>query len=96
VSVAFADDARLVSGGDDSVRITDWRRGVTLLTVPHRAFQVDADGAAPDVVFYGMDNVVRVAGCDVCGPVESVQRLAEERTTRDLTETERVDFHVES
>ncbi len=35
-SVAFAGDDRIVSGGSDAVRVTDWRRGVTLLTIPAR------------------------------------------------------------
>ena len=33
-SVTFTDDGRLVSGGFDGVRISDWQRGVTLLTIP--------------------------------------------------------------
>ena len=46
-------------------------------------------------MFYGPDNVVRVIECDVCGSVESVLDEAEARTTRELTETELADFHVE-
>jgi WD40 repeat protein len=95
LSVVFTDDGRLVSGGYDAMRIWDWRRGVTLLSVPGAAVQVDADGDAPRVAHYGLDNVVRVTACDVCGPIDSVLRLAQDRTTRELSDTERADFHVD-
>jgi hypothetical protein len=93
--VTFTDDGRLVSGGFDGVRISDWQRGVTLLTIPGAILHVDAAGRAPKVVFYGPDNIVRVDECDVCGSVEDVLRAADERTTRELTEAETADFHVE-
>jgi WD40 repeat protein len=93
-AVAFADDDRVVSGGDDGVRVTDWRRGVTLLTISHPANAVATSGEAPAIAYYGADNVVREIGCDVCGPIDSVEALARQRTTRDLTEAEQADFHV--
>ena len=45
--VTFADDDRVVSAGNDAVRVTDWRRGVTLLTIPRPAKTVTAAGDAP-------------------------------------------------
>ncbi len=95
LSVAFADDDRLVSGGDDGVRVTDWRRGVTLLSIPRRAATVTTSGEAPAIAYYGQDNVVREIECDVCGPIDDVEAAAEERTTRELTEAEQADFHVQ-
>jgi WD40 repeat protein len=96
VSVAFAGDDRVVSGGLDAVRVTDWRRGVTLLTVPRPAQRVTTFGDAPRIAYYGADNVVRVIECDVCGPIDTVETAAQERTTRELTEAEQADFHVDS
>jgi WD40 repeat protein len=94
-AVAFADDERLVSGGGDAVRVTDWRRGVTLLTIPRPANAVATSGEEPAIAYYGTDNVVREIECDVCGPIDDVEGLAEERTTRELTEAEQADFHVQ-
>jgi WD40 repeat protein len=94
-SVAFAGDDRLVSGGFDAVRVTDWRRGVTLLTIPHTALRVTATGDAPAIAYYGTDNVVRELECDVCGAIDGVEAAAQEHTTRELTEAEQTDFHVQ-
>jgi WD40 repeat protein len=93
-SVAFAGADRVVSGGSDAVRVTDWRRGVTLLTIPHPADWVAAAGAAPAIAYYGGDGVIRAIECDVCGPIDDVEAAARERTTRDLTTAEQADFHV--
>ena len=93
-SVTFAGDDRVVSGGSDAVRVTDWRRGVALLTIPQPANVVTAAGAAPAIAWYGSDNVIREISCDVCGPIGDVEAAAKERTTRDLTEAEKADFHV--
>jgi WD40 repeat protein len=94
-SVVFADDDRLVSGGLDAVRVTDWRRGVTLLTIPQPALTATTSGEAPAIAFHGQDNVIREIECDVCGPIADVEAAAQERTTRDLTEAEQADFHVQ-
>jgi WD40 repeat protein len=94
-SVAFVDADRLVSGGTDGVRVTDWRRGVTLLTIPRDARAVTTSGEAPAIAYYGDDNVIREIECDVCGPIGDVETMAEERTTRDLTEAEQADFHAQ-
>ena len=56
---------------------------------------VTASGTAPAIAFYGEDNVIREMECDVCGPIDDVEPLAQERTTRELTEAEQTDFHVE-
>jgi WD40 repeat protein len=95
-SVAFTADGRLVSGGFDGLRIWDWRRGVTLLalTFAKGASQVAVRGNAPEIVHYGLDGVVRLSVCDVCGPIREVLALAGERTTRELTATERADFQL--
>jgi WD40 repeat protein len=94
-AVAFAGDDRIVSGGEDAVRVTDWRRGVTLLTIPRPASAVATSGEAPAIAYYGTDNVVREIECDVCGPIDDVEALAQQRTTRDLTDVEQADFHVQ-
>ena len=52
-------------------------------------------GEAPAIAYYGTDNVVREIECDVCGPIDDVEALAQQRTTRDLTDVEQADFHVQ-
>ena len=79
----------------DGVRVTDWRRGVTLLTIPRPASAMTTSGEAPAIAYYGPDNVVREIACDVCGPIADVEAMARERTTRDLTEAEQADFHIQ-
>ena len=97
-AVAFtADGDRLVSGGDGGLRVWDWRRGATLLSMPGGAFQVDAYGPGPRIlrVERGVaGGVVSIVDCDVCGSAAEVRALVSERTTRDLTEQERADFLV--
>ena len=95
-SVAFAGQDRLVAGGEDGVRVMDWRRGVTLLTIPRPADAVTATGEAPAIAWYGPDDIVREIECDVCGPIDDVEAAAHERTTRELTEAEKADFHVQN
>jgi WD40 repeat protein len=94
-AVTFAGDDRVVSGGSDAVIVTDWRRGVTLITIPQPANAVAAAGAAPAIAWYGNDSVIHEISCDVCGQIGEAQAVARERTTRDLTEAEKNDFHVE-
>jgi WD40 repeat protein len=96
VAVAFAGEDRIVSAADDGVQVTDWRRGVTLLSVPRAAAGLSVTGDAPAIAYYGTDNVVREISCDVCGPIDRVEAAAQERTTRDLTEAEQADFHVQN
>ena len=48
--MAFAGDDRVVSGGFDAVRVTDWRRGVTLLTIPRPANVVTATGGTAPAI----------------------------------------------
>ena len=96
-SVAFtADGARLVSGGLDGLRVWDWRRDVTLLSLDaaQGAIQVSPFGSDPRIVHYGFDHVPAVTDCDVCGSVASVEALMSRRTTRGLTPQERSDFRV--
>ena len=76
-SVAFAGDDRIVSAGFDAVRVTDWRRGVTLLTIPRPAWWAATSGTAPAIAYYDTaDGVVREVECDVCGPIDDVQAAA--------------------
>ena len=84
-----------LEGMADAVIVTDWRRGVTFLTIPQPANAVTAAAAAPAIAWYGSDNVIHEISCDVCGPIGDAQAVARERTTRDLTEAEKNDFHVE-
>jgi WD40 repeat protein len=94
--VAWVDDDRLVSAGADAVRVWDWQRGVTLLTLPRPdgATQVAVTGDGPTIADYGIDTPVSVSNCDVCGSIDSVIALASQRTTRELTAAERRDFQV--
>ena len=97
-SLAFSDDgADIATGSDSGLRIWDWRRGVILLTTPRAdgIRDLTATGAAPRVASYGFDDVVRVTTCDVCGPIDQVQALVSQRTTRALTDEERTDFQVD-
>jgi WD40 repeat protein len=97
-AVAFtADGDRLVSGGFDGLRVWDWRRGVTLLArdAPQGVVKVSAFGADPRIVHYGFDHNVTVTDCDVCGPIADVERLVDDRTSRDLTPEERSAFQVD-
>ena len=95
-AVAFAADGdRLVSGGDGGLRVWDWRRGATLLSLPGGAFQVDASGSGPRILRVARgpaSGVVSVFDCDVCGSAAEVRALVSQRTTRDLTDQERADF----
>ena len=97
-AVAFAGDGdRLVSGGDGGLRVWDWRRGATLLSLPGGAFQVDAYGPGPRILRVergAASGVVSVFDCDVCGSAAEVRALVSQRTTRDLTDQERADFLV--
>ena len=97
-AVAFAGDGdRLVSGGDGGLRVWDWRRGATLLSLPGGAFQVDAYGPGPRILRVergAVSGIVSVVDCDVCGSAAEVRALVSQRTTRDLTEQERADFLV--
>ena len=78
LSVAFAGNDRVVSGGLDAVRVTDWRDGVTLLTIPRGAWTVATSGTAPAIAWFDTaDNIVREIECDVCGPIDDVQAAAE-------------------
>jgi hypothetical protein len=56
---------------------------------------VTATGDAPAIAYYGTDNVVRELECDVCGAIDGVEAAAQEHTTRELTEAEQTDFHVQ-
>ena len=98
-STAFSPDGRLVVSGalDDAVRVWDWRRGVQVLMLG--GFKGGALRAlfSPDgsrVASYGYGYVTRVWPCEVCGPIDNVQKLAEARTTRSLTPEERATFQV--
>ena len=97
-AVAFtADGDRLVSGGDGGLRVWDWRRGATLLSLPGGALQVDAYGPGPRILRVergAASGIVSVVDCDVCGSAPEVRELVAQRTTRDLTEQERADFLV--
>ena len=93
-SVAFTTDGdRLVSGGDGGLRVWDWRRGLTLLSLPGVAGQVDAYGPGPRILRVAR-GAVSVVDCDVCGSIADVLALVSQRTTRDLTPQERADYQV--
>ena len=86
-----------MAGGENGLRFWDWRRGVILLTVPRDdgVSSVAATGTAPRVASYGSDSVVHLTTCDVCGPIDEVRDLADQRTTRELTAGERTDFKTD-
>jgi WD40 repeat protein len=98
-ALGFSGDGdELVTGTDRTgLRIWDWRRGVVLLTVrrPNGVAFLAATGSEPRVASYGFDNLVHFTVCDVCGPIDEVRALSEQRTTRALTAEERSDFKTD-
>ena len=82
-AVAFAGNGdRVVSGGDGGLRVWDWRRGATLLSLPGGAFQVDAHGPGPRILRVergAASGVVSVVDCDVCGSAAEVRALVAQR-----------------
>ena len=95
--VTFADDGRRVlSASADGIRVWDWVRELTLVTIPLEspgAVEIDAAGAAPTFAYYA-GSTAFVSSCDVCGSLEEVNTLARARTTRDLTAAERSSFGI--
>ena len=95
--MTFADDGRRVlSASADGIRVWDWVRELTLVTIPLEspgAVEIDAAGAAPTFAYYA-GSTAFVSSCDVCGSLEEVNTLARARTTRDLTAAERSSFGI--
>ena len=87
------DGERVTSAGQDgTVRVWSAAGGETLVVLyrhdgPARAAQFSGDGRR--VVSAGDPGIVRVSSCDVCGPIQSVLRLAQTRLERELSASER-------
>jgi WD40 repeat protein len=91
--VTFSQDGRLLAAGaTNETRIWDWRRAIAFdrWSTPG-VQQVMLDPTATHVLTVGQTGV-RYLTCDVCGSVDEVQALAEERVTRELSDEERREF----
>ncbi len=61
---------------------------------PTNAVAFSPDGR--QIASASLDGTVRVWMCEVCGPIEEVLAMAEQRVTRELTDEERQTFLHES
>jgi len=93
-SVAFSpDNAWLLTGSEDGTarlwEVGTWRN---IATLPGQPLFVMGVAFSPDghtILAAGYGGMVRAYGCDVCGPLTTLDALAHARTTRDFTADER-------
>jgi WD40 repeat protein len=96
-SAAFSPDGdRVVTGsGDRTVRVWDADTGELLAIERHHAAPVNSVEFSPDgesIISGSDDRTVKITSCHTCGDTGELLELAEERTTRDLTEIEESEF----
>ena len=92
----FAPSGPLLStlSTDHTIRVWDSAAGRSLLTLRGEELYSDV-GFSPNgesilgYAGFGSELTVDTFACDVCGPVERLRRLADERATRDFTPFER-------
>jgi WD40 repeat protein len=94
-AISFSPDGKLIAGvgTDDVVRLWNTDGKGEPLTFDHptgaRQLAFSADGKQL-ITLYG--KTVRFTPCDVCGPIDEVLALAEQRTIRDFTPQERTRY----
>ncbi len=94
----FSPDGRWVvsAAAGGIVRVWDWMGGDRAVALRGHRLGVFSAAFSPDdqhrIVSAGNDGTVRVWNCAVCGPIEEVLALADERVTRELTCDERATF----
>jgi WD40 repeat protein len=87
----------VVARADDTAEVWDVATERVISVLNRRGVHSGGDdrasiAIAPDdqrIVVVGLDRVARLYGCDVCGPVPTLLRLARRRVTRRLTAVER-------
>jgi WD40 repeat protein len=93
------DGTRVVSTSDDGVRVWDTATGAAVLEIPASSRDTFRAELGPDgtrLAVQVSDGRIRIYPCETCGSIEEVQRLANERVTRELTPAEREAFAVDS
>jgi WD40 repeat protein/energy-coupling factor transporter ATP-binding protein EcfA2 len=93
------DEKRIISSSDDGVRIWDATTGAQLLQIASPDRQAYRAVLSPDgarIALQTFDARIQLLSCEVCGSPQSVEDLARQRVTRELTPPERATYGLGS